>query len=165
MSLSAVLSIKFYILIFFSETTGSIGTKPDRNVHRMVPYNFCCCWSECVKRACPYIKLQIIYGSFVFGGTWTTTDITGYDLKGVKRRELKKKFIQFWCIFFLQSVHLYELLIGHKNVYYFISKKGLKGSRIPKFRIFERYIEFLFFIEFWSGFVCLLLNGLCSDFQ
>jgi hypothetical protein len=59
--------------------------------------------------------------------------------------------------FFLQSVHLYELLIGHNNVYYFISKKGLKGSRIPKFRIFERYIEFLFFIEFWSGFVCLLL--------
>jgi len=33
-----LLSISFYIFIFFSETTGPIGTKLGRNTHWMVPY-------------------------------------------------------------------------------------------------------------------------------
>jgi len=34
---SLLSAINFYILIFFPETTGPIGTKPKRNVHWMVP--------------------------------------------------------------------------------------------------------------------------------
>ena len=68
------LSINFYILIFFSATTGKIGTKLDRNIHLMVPYSVYVlfCWSEEMrgpkvsKTVCPYIWVYIIYCSFVF---------------------------------------------------------------------------------------------------
>jgi len=47
------------------------------------------------------------------------------------------------------SFHPYELLIGHKQI---ISKRVLKGTQILKFHILERYIEFLFFIQFRFSF-------------
>ena len=40
---------------------------------------------------------------------------------------------------FLQSIHLYELLMDHKKKLLFYFEKGLK------FRIFERYIIFFYF--------------------
>ena len=44
---------------------------------------------------------------------------------------------------------------------FFISKKGLQVSQIQNVSIFKRYIEFLFFIQFWCGF--LLFNELCWE--
>ena len=40
--------------------------------------------------------------------------------------------------------------MDHEKIGYFISKKGLK-AQIPKFCIFGRYIEFVFFIQFWCS--------------
>ena len=53
---------------------------------------------------------------------------------------------------FLQSVYLYELLKWHKK---FIAILFQKGAQIPKFRIFEMYIEFVFFIQFWLLMDCV----------
>ena len=83
-------SINFYILIFFVETTGQIGTQLGSN------WNF-----------------------FIF----------------------RPILMQF-----LPSVHLNGLLMVHKQNLLFYFEKGLK------FRIFEKYIEFLFFIQFWCVF-------------
>jgi hypothetical protein len=43
---------------------------------------------------------------------------------------------------FLKSVHLNVLMMGHKQISYFISKKGLNGAQIPNICIFDRCIEF-----------------------
>ena len=67
-------SVSFYILIFFSETSGPIGTKLGRNVHCMVPYKVYVLFvdqkytreKEVSKRVCPYIWVLSIYCSFVF---------------------------------------------------------------------------------------------------
>jgi hypothetical protein len=56
-------SVNFYILIFFSETTGPIATKLGRNVHLIVPYKvyvFLLITEEtrgpkASKMVCPYI--------------------------------------------------------------------------------------------------------------
>jgi hypothetical protein len=37
-----------------------------------------------------------------------------------------------------------------------ISKKGVEGAQIPKFCIFERYLEFVFVLLFLCVFGCLL---------
>jgi len=43
--------VNFYILIFFSKTTGPTGTKLGMNVHWMVPFKvYVFCWSEVHKR-------------------------------------------------------------------------------------------------------------------
>ena len=63
---------------------------------------------------------------------------------------ISKFFVFFRPILmqFLQSVHLNGLLMSHKN----IAVLFRKGVQIPKFRIFERYIEFLFSSNF-DGFL------------
>jgi len=48
----------------------------------------------------------------------------------------------------VQNVHFYELFVHQKKVCCFISKSG----QIPKFLMYDRYVEVLFFIQFWSGF-------------
>ena len=60
--------VNFYILIFFSETTGSIGTKLGRN-HWMIPNKvFFCCWSKETSTNCVHIygyKLFIVHLFFM----------------------------------------------------------------------------------------------------
>ena len=70
--------------------------------------------------------------------------ITVFDIKGVKKKwEGGVKILELLkfhpiLMQFLQSIHLHVLLMG--IVCHFISKTGLKGAQILKFRIFERYI-------------------------
>jgi hypothetical protein len=67
-----------------------------------------------------------------------------FDIKGVKKKGGFKFSSNFNAVF-LQSVHLYELLMGHTKIAcYFISK----GVQILKFCIFERYIDFYFSSNF-----------------
>ena len=64
----------------------------------------------------------------------------------VKHHQTNKQ-TNFNAVFLQQSVNLYELLMGDNK--YFV------------FCIFERYIEFLFFIQFWYVFCCWMKCVTC----
>ena len=61
--------------------------------------------------------------------------------------------MQFFFVVFIFMGYWWAI----KCFCYLISKKDLKEAHIVKFRMFERYIKLLFFIQFW----CFLLNVLC----
>ena len=54
--------------------------------------------------------------------------------------------MQFFFVGKMISFMVYCWTIKYCN---FISKRDLKRIQIPKFRIFERYVELLFFIQLW----------------
>ena len=49
-----------------------------------------------------------------------------------------------------------------KILFAILFQKASKNAQIPKFRIFERYIEFLFVIQFWCVYFWLM-NGMCWE--
>jgi hypothetical protein len=66
------------------------------------------------------------------------------QLKGANKNQIPRfeLFYLFLILmhFILQNDHLYGLLIDHKQILLFISKRGLKGAKIKKLHIFGRYI-------------------------
>jgi len=56
------------------------------------------------------------------------------------------------CIFFCEMFIFMGYWWVNKRNCYFILQRGLIEAQIPKFCIFERYIEFLFFSQIWCGF-------------
>jgi len=53
----------------------------------------------------------------------------------------------------------------YKKISYFISKRGPKGAEILKFCIFDRYIEFLYFIQLIVELIVLRAFGnMLTDF-
>ena len=53
---------------------------------------------------------------------------------------------------FFGKMMILNFWMDHKKVVQFISNRGLSGVWIPKFCILARYVEFLFFIQFWCIF-------------
>ena len=140
----------------------------------------CVCFVDRCLSFCPFSFGHCVVCSFSIYGFWLplwylqtlskkiyiTLSCNDYRFKTNRKGDNLKIINQLFPFSFNFNadicVYLYELLMGHKTICYFIFKKGYKGVQIPKCRIFERYIEFYFSFNFD---VVLVLNGLCCSLR
>ena len=106
---------------------------------------YCCCWMNCIESFRHYVDGFLLYF------TVSEINLTKRDRKVQISKILKVLFfIQFECSFCKVFI---------LRCYWWAIKCAIsfqKGTQIPKFCIFDSYIEFLFFIQFWWVFVVVI---------